>query len=136
MWHVLALHAVPRRMVRRLLSREKAQQCNRRLSQPASSTPALPHGPPTGAVVLPRFIEDCSYGGRTVHTVLLFPSPGGWGQATALRLKLEASAAGMFDIATFGSVYVRAVSAAYMVRGSSGQVVTDPAVSPCTCTHA
>ncbi len=77
------------------------------------------HHPPshTGAVVLPRYIEDeRDYGGRSVHTVVLFPSPGGWGQATALRLHLEDSAAGMFDIATFGSVYVRAVSAAYMVR--------------------
>ena len=66
--------------------------------------------------MLPRYIEDeRDYGGRSVHTVVLFPGPGGWGRATALRLQLEDSAAGIFDVATFGSVYVRAVSAAYMV---------------------
>lgn len=65
----------------------------------------------------PRYIEDeRTYGARSVHVVLVFPNPGGWGQATALRLQLEASAAKMFGIATFGSVYVRAVSGAYMVR--------------------
>ena len=67
--------------------------------------------------MLPRYIEDeRDYGGRTVHVVFLFPNDVGWGQATALRLNLEASAAKMFDIATFGSVYVRAISGAYLVR--------------------
>ena len=59
---------------------------------------------PAGAIVHPRYIEDESnYGARSVHVVLVFPSSGGWGQATALRLKLEASAATLFDVATFGS---------------------------------
>ncbi|KAI7845336.1 hypothetical protein COHA_001043, partial [Chlorella ohadii] len=89
------------------------------------------HHPPshTGAVVLPRYIEDeRDYGGRSVHTVVLFPSPGGWGQATALRLQLEDSAAKLFDIATFGSVYVRAVSAAYMAVASGANYA--PATLP------
>lgn len=79
------------------------------------------HNPPSapGSVIRPRFIEDeRTYGARTVHTVVLFTAPGGWGAATALRLQLEASAAKMFDIATFGSVYVRAVSGAYLVSAT------------------
>lgn len=52
--------------------------------------------------------------------MVLFPNGVGWGQATALRLKLEASAAKMFDIATFGPVYVRAISGAYLVRAVLG----------------
>ena len=78
----------------------------------------------------PRHIEDeRTYGARSVHVVLVFPNPGGWGQATALRLQLEASAAKMFDIATFGSVYVRAVSGAYMVR--AWRVAALPCAPPC-----
>lgn len=71
---------------------------------------------PAGAVVRPRYIQDeRDYGSRSVHTVILFTAPGGWGAATHLRLRLEGNAAPLFDAATFGAVYVRAVSAPYLV---------------------
>lgn len=71
--------------------------------------------------MLPRYIEDeRDFGARSVHVVIVFPNPGGWGQATNLRLQLEAGAARMFDAATFGRVYPRAVSAPYMVSAPTG----------------
>lgn len=90
-------------------------------SPQTSSAPAVLTPHPTGAIVRPRFIEDeRTYGARNVHTVVLFTAPGGWGAATALRLKLQASAAGMFDVTAFGAVYVRAVSGAYLVSTIAG----------------
>ena len=50
-----------------------------------------------------------------MHTVIVYTLPGGWGAATWLRLQLEGNASSLFDVATFGAVYVRAVSAPYMV---------------------
>ena len=71
----------------------------------------------TGTVVRPRYIEDeREFGALSVHTVVLFTGTGSWGQATWLRLQLEGNASQLFDAATFGAVYVRAVSAPYLVR--------------------
>ena len=94
--------------------------CGAGLRQPSIKlhcTRPLPHHPLAGSIARPRYIEDeREFGARSVHTVIVYTAAGGWGAATWLRLQLEGNASLLFDAATFGAVYVRAVSAPYMVR--------------------
>lgn len=102
------------------------------------TNPHSPHPPSpicsAGSIVRPRYIEDeREFGARSVHTVIVYPSPAGWGAATWLRQQLEGNVSSLFDAATFGAVYVRAFSAPYMVSMPPVQRAPSPAPALPAC---